>query len=401
MSGFSVISPPMSGESRAPTLGTTPNPFRAQVLGELRELRQILEKRRERYTLRWIAKNMFMEEGRRVGLKYPHDFHRTAKCGSILISPSVGVNYGVEHKRAFFTGILMCGRVWSCPVCSAKIQESRRMEISQAMEWAPTKGLKCIMFTLTVPHKASDILKDLLSNESEAFQSMRSGSVWQDEKKKIGFVGLIRSLEITVGVNGWHPHTHELWFVDQSCNAEDLYKIVLQRWEDACIKSGLLLPDKIEAFRKHSVDYKDNATNSDYLQKFDKSKAWGVDREIAKSSSKSSSSGCHPFELLCECVGNLSVSKEKRSDMFLEYVFSTKGKKQLYWSNGLKKLVGIIDKTDEEICEEPEDVRILLGQLDSKRWKIVVKEVGEPEILYRVEKTLDWKSVEEWFHQRE
>jgi len=257
------------------------------------------------------------------------------------------------------------------------------------------------MFTFTVPHTFSDILRDLLLKEAESFKMLRTGSVWQNHKQKIGFIGLIRSLEITIGVNGWHPHTHELWFVDQSCDAEELKKIILQKWEDACLKTGLLASDKIEAFRKHSVDIKDNCTNSDYLQKFDKSKAWGVDREIAKSSSKSSSSGCHPFELLCECVGNLPTSKDKRSEMFLEFVESTKGKKQLYWSQGLKKLVGIIDKTDQEICEESEDFEMHLGDLDPKRWKIVTKEIGEPEILFLVETTLEWKNIEDWFAQRE
>lgn len=385
--------------------GTTQDLIHHHVLGrhsqEMHDLRQILGKRSERYTLRWFAKNRFMEEGRKQGLQYPHDFHRTAKCGSVLIAPSVGVNYSLEHNRAFFTGILMCGMVWPCPVCSAKIQESRREEISLAMDWAPSKGLKCIMVTFTVPHNMADILRDLLLKESEAFKLMRTGKTWQNQKQKFGFIGLIRSLEITIGKNGWHPHTHELWFVDESCNAEDLHRVVLQRWEDACLKTGLLTPDKIEDFRKHAVNFKDNCTNSDYLQKIDKSKSWGVDREIAKTSSKSSRSGCHPFELLCECVGNLPTSKDKRSEMFLEYVEATKGKRQLFWSHGLKKLVGIVDKTDQEICEESEKLRILLGNLDPKRWKIVTKEIGEPEILFLVETTLEWKNIEEWFKERE
>lgn len=390
----------------APPLGTIPNDILCKypklhvTLSDLRELQIIKGKREERYSLRWMAKNRLIEEGRKRFLRYPHDFHRTAQCGSVLIASSVGVNHSIRHKRAFFTGLLMCGRVWTCPVCSAKIQERRRLEISQGMEWAYLVGQKCIMVTFTFPHTSFDNLLDLLTKQAKAFKLLRTGISWQNHKEKIGFIGLIRSLELTIGLNGWHPHTHELWIVDESCNAEDLFKVVLNRWEDACINTGLLQPEKQRDFRKRAVDIKDNATNSDYLQKFDNSKAWGVDREIAKSSSKSSSSGCHPFELLCECTSNLPLSKEVRSEMFILYAEAMKGKKQLTWSRGLKKLVGIIDKTDEEICEEPDEIAILLGQITPKRWKLVLKESAEAEILYRAE-IGGWSKVEEWFHQRE
>ena len=39
-----------------------------------------------------------------------------------------------------------------------------------------------------------------------------------------GFKGLIRSLEVTHGANGWHPHTHELWFLKGS--AEGLQSLL-------------------------------------------------------------------------------------------------------------------------------------------------------------------------------
>lgn len=366
---------------------------------ELNELRIIRDRRDTRYSLRWQIKNRFMDIGRKLGLLYPSAFHRTAKCGSVLISNSVGLYHGIEHKRAFFTGLSTCGNVWTCPVCSAKIQERRRIEISKAMEWAYANGYKCVMVTLTNPHTSSDKLSDLLTKQADSLRLIRSGREWSNYKEKIGFVGLIRSLELTVGENGWHPHTHELWIVNQSCDVEELKKITLKRWENACIKTGILSDEKLEDFRLRSVNIKDNATNSDYLAKFDESKSWGIDRELAKGSSKSSRSGCHPFELLCECAGNLPMSKEVRGDMFIEYAMAMHGKRQLYWSQGLKKLVGIIDKTDEEICEEPDEIAILLGQISEKRWRLVLNEVAEAEILYRAE-TGGWKKVEEWFLER-
>ena len=393
-----VLPPPQKVEKKAILHSSVPLP---KFIDELQSVRIVRNRRETRYVLRWQIKNRFMDIGRKVGLVYPSDFHRTCKCGCVLISDSVGLYHGVVHKRAFYTGLSTCGNVWTCPVCSAKIQERRRVEISQGMDWGYANFKKCVMVTTTIPHKITDPLPDLLTKYADALRFLRSGREWQACKKKIGFVGLIRSLELTVGKNGWHPHTHELWFVDPSCDAEELQNLILKRWENACIKTGLLTPDKIEAFREHAVNFKDNATNSEYLQKFDDGKAWGVDREMAKSSSKSSVFGCHPFELLCEYAGGLSdLSQEIRGDMFIDYAMAMKGKRQLYWSKGLKELVGITDKTDEQICEEPDEIAILLGQITPKRWKLVLDEFAEAEILYRAE-TGGWKDVDDWFIQRE
>ncbi len=66
-----------------------------------------------------------------------------------------------EHKKAFYTGLAVCGSVWSCPVCTAKIQERRRLEISKGMDKAYESGLKCVMVTLTFPHMSFQKLDDL------------------------------------------------------------------------------------------------------------------------------------------------------------------------------------------------------------------------------------------------
>jgi hypothetical protein len=336
-----------------------------------------------------------MDAGRKIGLQYPHDFHRTAKCGSILFGDDVGLYHGIEHQRAFFKGVSTCGNVWVCPVCAAKIQERRRIEVSEAMEWAYSHGKKCVMVTFTFPHTSFQSADELLGKQAASFKHLRTGKAWQKEKEKIGFVGLIRALEITIGSNGWHPHTHELWIVNEDCDVNALTDKVLSRWQAACIKTGLLPVEKISDFRLHSVNMKDNAQNSDYFAKFNNRSAWGIDREIAKASTKGSF-GCHPFELLCDHVGNLPFSKEKRFEMFLEYASATKAKKQLYWSQGLKAIVGIDEKSDIDLAEEEREIALLLGRITPSRWKLVVQEGSESEILYLAE-TGGWNKVDEYF----
>ena len=138
---------------------------------------------------------------------------------------------------------------------------------------------------------------------------------------------------------------------------------VLKRWESACIRAGLLDPKneaQLEAFRAHAVDVKGNCSASDYLAKQDDSRNWGVDREIAKASTKNGrAKGLHPFALLAK-----AGKGDKRAErLFLAYCMAMKGKSQLYWSPGLKDAVGVNEASDEELAEESRDAADLLGML--------------------------------------
>ena len=85
----------------------------------LDERRIIQEKRAERYRIQGIARLLFGREGKREGLERTFDYHRTAKCLHTRIG-EVGIKVSKEHKKAFYTGLAVCGSVWSCPVCTAK-----------------------------------------------------------------------------------------------------------------------------------------------------------------------------------------------------------------------------------------------------------------------------------------
>ena len=150
---------------------------------------------------------------------------------------------------------------------------------------------------------------------------------------------MIRSLEITYGLlNGWHPHTHELWFVSDKVDEVDFVDYVKEKWKRSCIKAGLLNENdskQIKAFEQYAVDVKFNCKASDYLAKTDHKdnlkSYWGADREIAKASSKGKKEGkgMHPFQLAID----------NKQALFIEYVEAIKetASRQLYWSQGLKK----------------------------------------------------------------
>jgi hypothetical protein len=101
---------------------------------------------------------------------------------------------------------------------------------------------------------------------------------------------------------------------------------------------------------------------------------WGLSHEMTKSSSKQGRlSGVHPFQL---------ANQDATAHLFVEYVRAMKGQRQLVWSRGLKKLAGVLDKSDEQIAAEevtkaddripvPIDAwRYVLG--NDARWELTV-----------------------------
>lgn len=367
------------------TKSATPPELRAKLQGD----------RAMRYELLSSARALFLHEGKREGLQHPHDWHRTAKCKWINVAGFVGIHASREHSSAFYSGLMSCGSVWACPICAAKVQERRREEVAQAVAWADAKGLQTAMVTLTFPHYAWQKLTDLLSQQADALHRLRAGAPWTRFKTSTGYQGLIRSLELTVGSNGWHPHTHELWFVHADTDAEAMKAKILERWRNCCARAGLLdlgNAAQVEAFNAHAVDVKGWCTASDYLAKQDDSRHWGVDSEIAKASTKQGrAKGKHPFGLLA-----MALEGDKQAGAkYVEYAAAMRGKRQLYWSAGLKGKVGVGDQTDEELAEEQRDQADLLGYLDTDDWRLIRAAGLRAQVLDAAESNGGWVAVQQ------
>lgn len=357
----------------------------------------VQQTRATRYLLQNVARNILYNEGKKHDLQYPHNFNQTIKCKHIRIDSMVGVHQSKEFQKAFYSGVVTCGRVWSCPVCAPKIQERRRIEIAKAFEHAYSINKQVAMVTLTFPHTVKMTLKDSIEKQRLALKYFRSGKKFTEIKKTIGFSHLIRSLEVTYGKNGWHPHTHEAWIIDEHQGEGYTTYLIKQKWLNACERAGLIdltKGEKVSQFLEHSVDIKYHCHASDYLAKQDDSKNWGADRELAKATSKNSNKTEHPFNLLQKISDG--EDKKKNIALFLEYVEGMKGARQLYWSPGLKDLVGIKDKSDEEIAEEESDNADLLANLTPEQWDEVKKHKAQAIILDLAENEGS-KGIYAWF----
>lgn len=264
------------------------------------------------------------------------------------------------------------------------------MELSQLFHWAyKVRRKKVVMVTLTFPHKAWHRLEHLLDAQALALKKLREGMPWTRVKDRAGFEGLVRSLELTHGRNGWHPHTHELWVVDQDCDADWLKARVIDRWASACKRAGLLSDDQEADFRERAVDLHDEAHEGDYLAKQDSDDNlkgyWGADHEMAKASTKEGRrKGRHPFGLLADA----ELGDNKAAALYLEYAETMKSRRkaQMYWGPGLKDLVGVAEKKDEELAAEQVEKADLLALLTQRQWQGILEAKARAKVLELAEK---------------
>lgn len=113
--------------------------------------------------------------------------------------------------QAFYNGLVTCGSFFACPVCQLRIKTRRATELK-----ALTSDFYC-MVTVTVPHKVDEPLKVVLKRLKARYKSWRR----LPESKILG-KRWVRSLEITYGDNGWHPHYHILFFMQDNPDLSQL-----------------------------------------------------------------------------------------------------------------------------------------------------------------------------------
>jgi hypothetical protein len=80
----------------------------------------------------------------------------------------------------------------------------------------------------------------------------------------------------------------------------------------------------------------------------------------------------------------------KAGALWRVYASAFEGKRQLYWSNGLKKLLSVAELSDEEIANKPEDEpALLLAQISDMQWKAIYRRKLESTILDLAETSPD------------
>lgn len=288
--------------------------------------------------------------------------HRTASCLWCVLSAekTVQVTLDEEFKRAKYNNLRVCGRVWTCPFCSAKISERRAFELAGAMAVAKAKGLKVALLTCTVPHVVQEVLKTLCTGLLKAWRGFVDDRVGKGIRADLGLVGTIRNIEATYGANGWHPHFHCLVFYKNEVDLVAIESRWSAHWQHVCVKAGLRRPSD-----EHGLTLQNGDFAAAYVSK------WGLEHELTKSMHKlGRKHGRTPFDILRDY--EKGEQKEENAILFREFVAAFHNVRQLFWSLGLKKLLAVDEISDEELAlHEDERPTRLICELDNQQWKSV------------------------------
>lgn len=294
--------------------------------------------------------------------------HRVRCCHHVLARDAVEVEIwrSLEHGRAHFKNLMVCGSVWLCAVCAAKISERRRHEVLHAMSEWRLNGGSVWLLTYTFSHGRHDDLKETLASLANARKLMRKGRAFDELRARYGWIGGIQAFEITHGeANGWHPHIHELIFVSGGGDRALLKAELYRRWRSACLRSGLGEPSL-----KRGLDVRDGMEAGRYAAK------WGLDQELVKGHIKAGrGSSRSPMQLLDDVVSEDldESSRDRAASLWRDYARSIKGRRQLFWSPGLKDRFGVSDVSDEEHASSLDESAELLGSISVEDWVLVCR----------------------------
>jgi hypothetical protein len=324
-----------------------------------------------RFALQAEARNILKSETRFNESGRPVPVYRVCDC---LRNTASGVD-GVEvvgtsqSDKARFVGLQTCGSIWHCAVCAARIAEVRRKQLREMVDIWQKCGKGVIFITNTIRHHFDDDLRMLLSTLlDDVWNKYINHYTYKKLRKELGYIGRVRSIEVTHGANGWHPHIHEIWLIEKTLSPAELQQVqkkLFKVWNTTLTNAGML---SVTAKRGLTVQNGSNA--SDYVAKFGHEPKWDIGRELTQLHSKRASGdkGRTPFDLLRDSL----LGDSQASYLFKEYAIAFAGKRQLYFSTGLKEFFLLDEKTDEQIASSAKYDTVNFAHIDRDSWRFIL-----------------------------
>lgn len=258
-----------------------------------------------------------------------------------------------DRWHAYATGAQMCGLRHVCPVCTSRQAEEDRQFVNDGLAAARAlDGVWPVMLTLTTRHKRSESAVDVLGGIITAEQRVKRLKVW----KRLAdcSLGYVRAFEWTFGRNGHHPHFHTILLVradseeDAVARVEELQPAYMRQLA-AAGRDGTS-----KAAWQHSFQVQGAAAAQNYVTK------WGYAEELTGARLKDArGEGFTPWQLLRRSRTLVDDrERQQAASIWWEIVQATKGRSQLYKSQGFKDLVEAWREQQEEgeAPPEPEEV---------------------------------------------
>jgi len=288
----------------------------------------------------------------------------------------VEVYHHAEFAAASYGGLQTCGSVHVCPVCSSKIAERRKIEVTAGLTTWADRGGGFVLATFTLRHELGDSLTRVAAALNGAYREIKRSKAWASFERRYGVIGSIAAREYTHGRHGWHPHLHVVFFTRGGLTAREIRQLeswLAQRWASAVGRLGGF------ASLDHAVTCRRGARNdADYVTKAGRS--WSLGDELVKSNSKGGRRGSRSVPQLLGAAGR---GDELAGRLFQEYAHWTYRTNALVWSRGLRAALGLVveEKTDEEIAGELLEGARLLVVLEREQWRVILAHDARAEVL--------------------
>ncbi len=381
-----------------------------------------------------------------------------ASCGRTVMDPDSGLILAqTAEGNALLLGLFKCGKIWFCPVCSAKIRHGRAQEITKGLVFWIRQGGIALLITGTARHAASHQLATLmdaiqgtradeakgLKRKPGAYQRLITGAAWAGDKRRaanqegirgrVGYIGMIRATEVTVGiVNGWHPHIHAIVLIggitaggrgDKRVTgtftpSEEAMKELEDHFRGVWTRHLAKIDPNFKPSDEHGMDFKRLETVQDaenfgqYIAKIqDGDKSISPVNEIARGDLKQGRNGnMTPFQMLGR-IGDLMAGvpeEDATGEGTLEWCLAKwhesetalKGRRAIEWTRGLRSLLGLDggDSGDDDmdlLFEGDDASQIRAGvHIQTDAWHQVAQRALDLTVIETVEgKQLDLDAV--------
>jgi hypothetical protein len=303
------------------------------------------ERRRQRYRLQEAAAELRPEERRLRACCKVIPWHREL----------LEIRKTAEGD-ARYAGLVRCGSWVQCPICASGICAARAVELSLGVATWLAGGGSVWLLTLTARHGRDDDLRAWLGCFTAAEKRMKQGRIWRRLHEDNILAGTVRALEVTHGFqSGWHPHVHLLLFC---CPLPD--ELLLIRL--GCLSTSwrqALASERLEC-AEVGFDLRPGEAAASYVNK------WGLTHEMTLGHTAKRGRGQNrtPWGLLSDLV---EARDRHAGALFCIFAQVFKGRRQLFWSHGLKNRLGLVHPQSDE-----DEAETTIAELERRGWGAVV-----------------------------
>jgi hypothetical protein len=243
-----------------------------------------------------------------------------------FVRGEVAVTVDVEGNASTL-GIVSCNRRSGCEHCGPRLL-ARDAELVEAL--VRDHGYqRTVMATFTFRHWRGLPLRPLRRGLADAFRRLVQHREWR-QRECLRNVSVVRSLEVTLGEHGWHPHLHVLLLLEARLNDEALASLeaMLARvWRGTV---GRVMGAAYRPSLANGVDVS-RCYEADYLTKL------GLEVADAGQSKRARNvKGRTYWQLARGWIANGCNVRDSDAESICEYLAHMLGAKVVTWGKGLK-----------------------------------------------------------------